>query len=161
MVAEGADVNFLGERGGTALHVAALGGHVKVVKALVEQGVDVNLQAEDGCTALHLASSEGHMDAVIELLGAGADVHAETPDGELALDMAFQGGHAEVLEVLKESGGYESEEDSDIDPAEFARLESDLGKILNLNRNPKGSNPNGMTPEMKRRILVDMGLVAE
>ncbi|RDW72196.1 hypothetical protein BP5796_08230 [Coleophoma crateriformis] len=51
----------------TALHKAAEGGDVEIVKLLVERGADVNAELPGGLTALHLASEKGHED-IVELL---------------------------------------------------------------------------------------------
>ncbi|RDW66000.1 hypothetical protein BP6252_09635 [Coleophoma cylindrospora] len=51
----------------TALHKAAEGGDVEIVKLLVERGADVNAELPGGLTALHLASEKGH-DDIVKLL---------------------------------------------------------------------------------------------
>ncbi|MDP7240452.1 MAG: HisA/HisF-related TIM barrel protein [Dehalococcoidia bacterium] len=60
----------------TPLHWASEGGHLEVVKALLEAGADTDLADGDGATPLHYAShpSEGgHVEVVKALLEAGAD----------------------------------------------------------------------------------------
>ena len=44
----------------TALHEAALEGHVDVVKVLIQNGADVNAVDAVKKTALHIAAEEGH-----------------------------------------------------------------------------------------------------
>jgi ankyrin repeat protein len=61
-------LNWHNDKGNTALHLAALSGHHKVVGLLTAiPTVDPNLQNDDGCTALHLAARYGH-NRVVELL---------------------------------------------------------------------------------------------
>jgi ankyrin repeat protein len=60
----GADVNALGPKGRTALHYAAVVGHVKVMEVLLEYGADLKLRDQDGQTALTLARAAGKTAAV-------------------------------------------------------------------------------------------------
>ena len=70
-------------RGWTALHFAALGGHLDVRKYLVEeQGADVEATDNNGWTPRDWAAVKGHLDVV----RAG-------------------GGHPAVVEYLKSKGG--------------------------------------------------------
>ncbi len=63
LLAHGADVNALDGDGATALHLAAAGGHLDVVRALIaHSSADVDLVDGDGATALHLAAAGGHLD---------------------------------------------------------------------------------------------------
>lgn len=55
----GADLNEIGPSGTTALHDAAINGHLDVVRLLVEQGADVGLRCREGFTALELAREAG------------------------------------------------------------------------------------------------------
>jgi ankyrin repeat protein len=61
----GWDVNAQGEKyGRTALHLAAMNGHLEIVKLLLEHGADVNAKTEGGFygeTAVEMAEHKGHM----------------------------------------------------------------------------------------------------
>lgn len=75
------DINALGRTQDTALHRAAEGGHVEMIKfLLLQEGVKEKINAVDqyGRTALHLAASCGCAEVVSALLGAGANVNAKT-----------------------------------------------------------------------------------
>lgn len=63
---------FLKGQGATALHKAAIFGHLAVVKKLVECGANINAADAAGETALHYASKCGFPLLVRCLIDAGA-----------------------------------------------------------------------------------------
>lgn len=67
-----------GQAGNTALHHAALLGHVAICELLLDSGADVNAVAVDGNTALHKAAQGGHA-AIAQLLLARG-VHHPLPN---------------------------------------------------------------------------------
>src|SRR5689334_725009 len=69
-----ADVNAR-ERlyGRTALIIAAIEGHLEIVRMLVEAGSDLNIVDAEGETALSLARSYGNLDVAALLVEAGAN----------------------------------------------------------------------------------------
>ena len=70
------------QRGNTALHIAALAGHLAVVKLLVERKCDINSKAQGSFTPLYMAAQENHIDVLKYLLSKGAD---ETITTEVSL----------------------------------------------------------------------------
>ena len=75
-----------------ALHVAAGGSRLELVRLLLDAGADVNRRdPPNGRTPLHAAVAAGPdgdtTEIVTLLLAAGADVNATTNDGASALDM--------------------------------------------------------------------------
>lgn len=72
---ENYDVNDQDNAGNTALHEAALNGHLDVVKLLTKNGANVNIQSFEMFkdTPLIDASANGHLDVVKYLLSHGAD----------------------------------------------------------------------------------------
>jgi len=55
------------QNGESALHAAALFGHLDVVRELVAAGADTTLRNEDACTAAELAASRRYL-AIADLL---------------------------------------------------------------------------------------------
>lgn len=58
----------------TLFHVAASGGHVFIIKQLVEGGADVDVEDGKGLTPLYYAINEEHVEVARLLLRAGASV---------------------------------------------------------------------------------------
>jgi ankyrin repeat protein len=67
LLERGANTNAKDENGSTALHEAALSGHVAVVLLLLEKGADIDTRNGRGETALHEAAWK-EREAVIRLL---------------------------------------------------------------------------------------------
>lgn len=57
LIKAGANVNFQGEDGSTALHAAAYFCHVEIVKMLLKNGCDKTIQDNSGNTAFDIVSS--------------------------------------------------------------------------------------------------------
>ena len=89
----GADANARDSHlGATALHHAALHGHIGCIKALLLHAKpDVRAKDSVGDTALHYAALMGHASCCSVLLKAGADVGDRNFDGDTALLMAGRG----------------------------------------------------------------------
>jgi ankyrin repeat protein len=88
--------------GYTALHYAARGGHLAVVRVLLDAGAAVNAATAAGlATPLHRAAFCGHAAVVDALLAAGALPELQDADGQTALHKARQGGHAAVAAALE------------------------------------------------------------
>ncbi|KAJ6599189.1 hypothetical protein DFH09DRAFT_28203 [Mycena vulgaris] len=83
------------KEGETALHKAALHGHLPIVKYLLPDRADVNARDADGWTALHNACSKGYLDIVRWLCesGGAADQH----DGVRGVDARSKGGWTPLM----------------------------------------------------------------
>ncbi|KAF5332352.1 hypothetical protein D9758_016937 [Tetrapyrgos nigripes] len=104
LIAMGADVNAQGGYYGVALHPAAAGGHLEIVRYLVENRADA--KAEEGYYgfALQAAATEGHLEIVRCLVEKGADVNAGGRNFGFALQTAAAKGHLEIVRYLVEKG---------------------------------------------------------
>ncbi|XP_066501182.1 inversin isoform X2 [Hoplias malabaricus] len=101
---EDLDINMADKYGGTALHAAALSGHVSTVQLLLEKGAIVDPMDVMKHTPLFRACEMGHRDVILTLIKGGARVNLVDIDGHSALHWAALGGNAEVCEVLMENG---------------------------------------------------------
>jgi ankyrin repeat protein len=81
--------------------VAALNGHLAIVKLLFTRGAELN---PPGWTALIYAATNSQIDVMRYLIEAGADVNAESPNGTTALMMAVRGGNADAAALLVARG---------------------------------------------------------
>ncbi|KAJ6160635.1 hypothetical protein N7470_004031 [Penicillium chermesinum] len=98
---KGADLSTRNARKRTALHTAALNGHVGVVNTLIESQ-KVNLDdTDDSCrSALALAALRGYSETVKALTSKGASIDLKDIWGSTALHVAVRNGHFDVIEHL-------------------------------------------------------------
>ena len=101
----GADVNEkLSAGGGTALILAAEGGHLDTVKALIAKKADINIGDNGGNTALMKAAEKGHLDIVKALIDNKADVNGKNYVDNNALILSLYGGNSGVAKFLIDHG---------------------------------------------------------
>jgi len=136
LLASGADANFSGQWGHTALMEANTGAKVKL---LLTHGARVNVRDEMGMTALVHAVNRGDVEVVHALLQAGADASIADEDGTTAL-----------MYALQEPSPYNREGSTEL-RVEAARLLL-KGKIGDVN----AQNKNGETALMR---AVDLGAI--
>jgi ankyrin repeat protein len=126
---KGADPNAADRRGRTALHNAARGGSLPVMRLLISRGADIHAKDATGANAVTYAAESPNAEAVRFLLDAGATPDARALEAActrgrkdsivLLLDAglprnagmlaAAGGGHGEVVQLLLESGASASE----------------------------------------------------
>ena len=70
------------------LHLAAMSGHVEVIKYLIQNGVSVDAKDYYGATALHYSAEGGHLEAVKVLISNEADINIKTNDDQTPLHYA-------------------------------------------------------------------------
>jgi len=90
--------NCLGE---TPLHVAAIRGDVKAIKALIKAGADINAQGEHHYSPLHEAVEQGNSEVVRLLVGACARKDLKDNDGVTPVELAELLGKQEIIEILR------------------------------------------------------------
>lgn len=98
----GADINAAATNGTgyNALTGAVAGGHVDLVKWLLESGANANYKYGPGYSPLLTAAANGNLEIIKLLLAHGADPAAKTNDGKSALELAQESKHPSVVEFL-------------------------------------------------------------
>jgi transposase len=105
LIADGTNVAYRRRvDGATALLVAALQGHLDIVKELLDARADVDAKSDWGTTALFVASTRGHVDVVRRILREKPQVNIRSWNGTTALIMAVGNGHKDVVEDLLVAG---------------------------------------------------------
>ncbi|KAK1385238.1 MSP domain-containing protein [Heracleum sosnowskyi] len=133
------DLNSADKNGRTALHVAAIYGHLEVLRFLLSVGSDPDVADCKGWTPLHCASAEGHMKAVELLLDCSRYVkYAVTKDGQTAYALAVKKGNSELYDMLHLGDvWHRAATKGDVDA-----LKSCLAEGVEVN----GKDQNGWTP---------------
>ncbi len=106
LLASGANVNALDERGQTALINAVIWGNVEIARLLIQRGAELNHTAALRLTALYLAVIRKRPDFVKILVEAGADARIKGSTDQYdctPLEYAQRYGYAESVEILKKA----------------------------------------------------------
>ena len=105
LVKRGADVNLALHTGKTPLCSAAYGGHVEVVRTLLQApGIELYRTIEGGVAPLAIAARQGHKTIVKLLLRKGADPNFAITSSILPLHLACLYGHTAIAEILLHAG---------------------------------------------------------
>ena len=99
----GLDPDFVGDRIGTGLMIAAWQGNIAMMELFVARGADLNRANELGEQALMHAAWRGKLDAVRWLVGRGATLNRSAKQWS-ALHYAAFSGHDEVVRWLAARG---------------------------------------------------------
>lgn len=150
----GADgsAGWIGSRGRTLLHAAALGGNAGVVSALLRAGAqpDVNVVPDSSRrSALYVAAKCGHEDAGSRLILAGADVLFWDPvDQRNVISEAARGGHAQLVKDMLMAGAHADEHlyESPLHLAIDSGSESVVDILILCGAEPSAIDSNGNTP---------------
>lgn len=98
LVERGADVN---KTGWAPLHYAATGGHVAVMRLLLENHAYIDAESPNGTTPLMMAARYGSESSVKLLLEEGADPTLKNEQGLTALDFAGLGNRKESAVLIQ------------------------------------------------------------
>ena len=137
--------------------LAAVSGHSRIVKMLLNKGAKVSIADIGGFNALHLAAGRGHLGVVNLLVAAGSNLEATTSDdgdgniGFTALHAAAEAGRLGVVNLLVDSGSNLEAATSDdgSTPLHLAADEGQLGVmsvLIEAGANPNSRRFNGATP---------------
>lgn len=100
---EGMPVDFVGDRVGTGLMIAAWEGNVRMMELFHQRGARLDAVNKNGEQALQLAAFKGHLEAVKWLLDRGAVLDRRGNEWG-ALHYAVFNGHREVAQYLLSRG---------------------------------------------------------
>jgi uncharacterized protein len=97
LIARGADVY---KTGWTPLHYAATGGHVEMIKLLLENHAYIDTESPNKTTPLMMAAQYGNAQSVKLLIDEGADISLKNDQGMTALDFSRLGESRDSFDVL-------------------------------------------------------------
>jgi uncharacterized protein len=102
---EGRDIDGKSPKEGwTMLMTSARGGHLNIVKYLVEKGAALDVASFEDCTALDYAAGAGQPHVVKYLLNKGANIEGIGGNYTTPLGWASFFGHRDIVEYLVEQG---------------------------------------------------------
>ena len=104
----GANVNHKAESGWTALMVAALEGHIDIMRFLIESGASVNAATNSGWSPLMIAVVGDHCKCVQFLVQKGADVNVQTQGSvrKSVLRYTVEKGRVDIVKLILRCGAY-------------------------------------------------------
>ena len=116
----------------TALHMAALYGHLGCARVLLEHGHSANIADDDGALPVHDAAAGGFLELVQLLLDRNPEgINAADNDGDTPLHNAARGGAMDVVTLLLEQGADPAARNADFKaPAGLAVQGSDMFAVL-------------------------------
>ncbi|KAK7080239.1 hypothetical protein SK128_027059 [Halocaridina rubra] len=88
--------------GFSAVHYAALGGHVGVLQVLWDIGSNIKGITPDGSSPLHIAADNGNFEAVKWLVDKGALLNSKDKKGCIPEELAIDSGYKYVAAFLHE-----------------------------------------------------------
>ena len=97
LIARDADVN---KPGWTPLHYAATGGHLAIIRLLLDNHAYIDAAAPNGSTPLMMAAKYGTDEAAKLLLHAGADPALKNSLGLTAIDFAIQVQRDDIVQII-------------------------------------------------------------
>merc|ERR1711988_543390 len=164
------------EESTSSLILACNGGHLEVVKYLVEKGADVHARDSLHDSTLMVACKVGHLELTKYLVEKGVDIHARNIRNMTAFDFASMYGHADISTYLRSQTKKRKRDDVGVDERETSRprytgrkesqhftnsssstnggKEFDIEAIYKTNLFPQGSNPKPqLTTTYKERLI--------
>lgn len=127
------DIGQNNEFGSTMLHNAAMNGHLRAAKLLLDRGIDAGVRNEHGVSALYFAAVNGYAAIAKLLIDAGAQVNIADNDGKTPLHCAARFGYCDIVSMLIQSGADASAKDTHgKTPLEYARKydENEIATML-------------------------------
>lgn len=127
----------------SAIHFAAMSGHVPSIKKLLANVTYANSKALADITPMHLVAAAGHPSAINALLDHGANINARMDSGWSPLHLAVMQNKAQAVDVLLANSNIDVDAKgiNDMTPLHVGlSYEADESVIINLIQN--GANVN-------------------
>ena len=137
----------------TALHCAAIWGHIATLRLLLDRGAWIDMPNKRGDTALMIAAQGGHRDSVKFVVERGADVDRQNYDGDTALYIAARSGYQRTVELLLERGADISGQNRDRTTALYIAAQCGYQSIVELLLE-KGAGFDGRSPYGKTALYI-------
>jgi len=153
-IAEGVQVDRLGDDGKSALIRASGAGHVAAVELLLKAGADPSLM-NGGVTALHVAATDGHLEVIRVLVQAKANVNRRSSDtSDTPLMAAVKAEKPEVVRALIDAGADTTFSTAFMMPLEYAVWRANTAVVRELLKD-------GRTPVNARHKSAGSNALAE
>ena len=104
LLAKPAIINDEDESGNSALHLAALNGHPKIIDILIDYGASVDPRNSVLWTPLDCAAAKGNVESVLKLLERDSPIDPIDLAYTTPLHLASREGHEAVVKALLEQG---------------------------------------------------------
>eukprot|EP00455_Lapot_gusevi_P027801 TRINITY_DN2954_c0_g1_i3.p1 TRINITY_DN2954_c0_g1~~TRINITY_DN2954_c0_g1_i3.p1 ORF type:complete len:218 (+),score=2.38 TRINITY_DN2954_c0_g1_i3:63-716(+) len=106
-------VDIKDQWGNTLLHWAAKGGHIPMIKFLLDKGINISAQNGAGSTALHWSVYQNSQELISFLIKHGLSPNIANNDSETALHWAVDWSRGEAVATLLQGGADPNSQDSD------------------------------------------------
>ncbi|XP_071572545.1 uncharacterized protein [Temnothorax nylanderi] len=149
---KGADINARNVNLWTALHFAAKGPSLDVIKFILDQNLSVNVKDVNGRSPLHVAAAHGRRN-IVEFFIQEAGLYVDELDesGRTPLHVAAQNGHKDTVEVLlKNEANIIAQDENRFLPLHYAIYNNHIDVVKILLKNDINVDVNetagGLTP---------------
>jgi ankyrin repeat protein len=100
----GADLKAKDWEGKSAIHLAVLSNHPRLLGLMLDRGADINARTSTGDTPLHLAADNFHLEMVKMLIARKANLNPRNDRGQTPLHIAVYNEALEVVKMLLDAG---------------------------------------------------------
>lgn len=101
VIESGANVNYSGSSGVTAIMPAIYNNNIELVRLLLEKGANIDAKNDSGITVLMVAACNGNAEIVKMISKLSKNPSAKDGKGKTAIDHAAERGHNHIIEFLK------------------------------------------------------------
>ena len=104
LICQGANINAKDEDGNHAIHYAAIGDGLAIIKYLIEyKNIDKDIKGYDEKTPLHYACEKGYDRIANYLISKGANIEAKDKNEDSVIHYASKGGLLSIVQYIIEN----------------------------------------------------------